>query len=338
MPETWWRPDIYAKRRPNLVRRAGIMRAIRAFFDSRDFVEVETPYLQISPGLEPHLQAFATELKHPDGSTRPLYLHTSPEFAMKKLLTAGEERLYQLARVWRNGERSERHHPEFTMLEWYRAGATYFDLMEDCEALLRAVTNGEPYVRGNLACEITGPFERLSVTEAFARYCDIDLVAILDNKPGMHAAARRLGIRTAPDDLWDDIFHRIAMERIEPHLGMGRPTFLYDYPVAMAALSRPKPEDERFAERFELYVCGIELANAFGELTDPALQRARFEADMDLKEQLYGDRYPIDPGFLAALDLGLPASAGIALGVDRLVMLAVGADRLEDVLWAEVTR
>lgn len=336
MPETWWRPDRYALRRGNLRRRAAIMRILRNFFDDQGFIEVETPCLQVSPGLEPHLIAFSTVLRRPDGSERPLHLHTSPEFAMKKLLTAGEERIYQLARVWRNGERSPRHHPEFTLLEWYRAGATYEDLMEDCDGLLRAVAGTHAFTRNGMECRTDEPAERLTVCEAFLRYCAIDLAALLDNVPGIRAAAHDIGIRTAPDDRWDDIFHRIAMERIEPFLGEGRPTILYDYPIAMAALSRPKPEDPRFAERFELYVCGLELANAFGELTDPAVQRARFEADMDLKEQLYGERYPIDPGFLAALEHGLPASAGIALGVDRLVMLACGAERIEDVLWAEV--
>ncbi len=324
------------------------VREIRKYFQELGFLEVNTPALQVSPGLEPHLQAFATELVHPIGKQRlSLYLHTSPEFAMKKLLAAGLTKIFQIAQTYRNGERSHTHHPEFSLLEWYRTGATYTDLMQDCEGLIRAVAQGiqgaAPVLRWQgQEAKVDQPFERLTVVEAFARYANVDLLACLDGEfPSVgpiRQACEKIGISTAADDRFDDIFFRIFLEKIEPQLGVGRPTFLVDYPVSMAALSRPKADDPRFAERFELYICGLELANAFGELTDPRVQRERFTRDMELKEKLYGYRYPIDEDFLAALEEGLPACAGIALGVDRLMMLSVGAKSINDVLWIEVAQ
>jgi lysyl-tRNA synthetase class 2 len=344
MSTPWWRPDRFAGRRTRLEARARIVTAIRAFFHDRHFLEVDTPALQVSPGLEPHLVAFRTELREP-GAARgtTLYLHTSPEFTMKKLLVAGIERSFQLARVFRNAERSATHHPEFTMLEWYRAGATYEALMDDCDALLKAVGALAPaaFVWQGRRCDPRQPAERMSVADAFARWTGIDILATAPDphQPSLErlaAAARPLGVAPHPGDRWGDLFFRIFLDHIEPKLGAGRPTVLYDYPVSMAALSRPKPSDGRVCERFELYVAGLELANAFSELTDAAEQRRRFTADMDLKAARYGERYPVDEDFLAALAHGLPPAAGIALGVDRLVMLATGAERIEDVLWAPV--
>jgi lysyl-tRNA synthetase class 2 len=342
MSAPWWRPDRFALRRPNLEMRARIMAAIRGYFASQGFVEVDTPALQVSPGLEPHLIAFKTELRDPGAAAgRPLYLHTSPEFAMKKLLVAGVERCFQFAHAFRNAERSATHHPEFTMLEWYRAGADYTALMDDCEALLNAAADitGREFV-WTRSCDARQPAERLTVAEAFLRE-GLDLLATAPDphRPSLErltAAAKPLGIEPRPGDRWDDLFFRIFLERIEPKLGVGRPTILYEYPISMAALSRPKAADPRVCERFELYVAGLELANAFGELTDAAEQRRRFAADMEFKAERYGERYPIDEDFLAALEHGLPPCAGIALGVDRLVMLATGAAKIEDVLWAPV--
>jgi lysyl-tRNA synthetase class 2 len=320
--------------------RGRLTAATRAFFVERDFLEVETPALQISPGLEPHLMAFATELVAADQqSSQPLYLHTSPEFAMKKLLAAGLPRIFQLAHVFRNGERASTHHPEFTMLEWYRNGS-YAEIIADTAELLRvlAVLAGRAEVawRG-LSCDLNAEPELLSVQDAFARHaCGIDLLATVGDMPALIAEAGRIGVRVGEGDRWDDLVLRILAERIEPYLGAGRPTFLVEYPVEMAALARPKPSDPRVAERVELYIAGVEITNGFGELTDAAEQRRRFTADMDLKEQLYGTRYPIDEEFLAALELGLPDSAGMALGFDRLVMLLAGAEHIEDVLWAPV--
>ena len=340
-PAPWWRPDRFAARRAALAARSRVLDATRGYFRSQGFTEVETPALQVSPGLEPHLAAFRTELRAPgEPAGRPFYLHTSPEFAMKKLLAAGMDRIFQLARVYRNEERSATHHPEFTMLEWYRTGADYTALMDDCASLLRATGVGEFRWQGR-ACSALDGVEKLSVSDAFMRETGIDILAtapipLAPDIALLARAAAKIGIAARPGDRWDDLFFRIFLERIEPRLGVGRPTILYDYPVSMAALSRPKAADRRLAERFEVYVCGLELANAFSELTDPAEQRRRFEADMALKETLYGMRYPIDEDFIAALTHGLPDSAGIALGFDRLVMLAAGAERIEDVLWAPV--
>jgi lysyl-tRNA synthetase class 2 len=343
----WWRPDRLAARRENLAARGRILGAVREFFAVEGFIEVETPALQVSPGLEPHLQAFATMLNDPrDGKAKPRYLHTSPEFAMKKLLAGGLPRIWQLAHVFRDGERGATHHPEFAMLEWYRAGATYRDLMADCENLLRAAQAGKgrdvDLTWNGKACDARRPFERLSVAEAFFRHTAIDILATAPDpgKPDLAllaAAAEGIGLAPHPGDDWEDLYFRIFLDRIEPNLGIGAPTILYDYPVSMAALSRRKPGDPRLAERFELYVCGLELANAFQELTDPAEQRTRFLADQVRKHALYGKTYPIDEGFLAALEHGLPECAGIALGFDRLVMLCTGASHIEDVLWAPVT-
>ncbi len=342
----WWRPEIFASRKNNLAIRAKVVAATRAFFAARDFAEVETPCLQVSPGMEPHLKAFTTALVDPyGGPDQELALHTSPEFAMKKLLVAGMPRLYQLARVFRNAERSPTHHPEFTMLEWYRAGAGLAELMEDTEALVRAcctVAGTALLRRDGAACDPFVPWRRLSVAEAFRDYADIDILA---TAPDPHAPDRallaveagRIGISVSRTDRWDDIFFKIMLDRIEPHLGHdGVPVFLHSYPVSMAALSRPSPRDPRIAERFEAYALGVELANAFGELTDSTEQRRRFEADMALKQELYGVRHPVDEDFLAALDFGMPEAAGIALGFDRLVMLLTGAATIEEVLWAPV--
>jgi lysyl-tRNA synthetase class 2 len=301
--------------------------------------------LQVSPGLEPHLQAFSTELLDPRGAVRERrYLHTSPEFAMKKLLSGGLERIYQISLVYRNRERSRTHHPEFSMLEWYRAGAPYTELMTDCEELLRACAvaagAGGRLTWNGLSADPAGAFERISVQDAFLRYAETDLLGTIrdplqPSPEGLRAACGKLGVSTAADDSWEDLFFRIFLERIEPRLGIGRPTILFDYPVSMAALSRPREDAPHLAERFEVYVCGLELANAFGELTDPEAQRRRFEADMAKKQRLYGERYPIDEDFLAALE-HMPPASGIALGVDRLVMLATGASDIEEVLWAPV--
>lgn len=347
MPSTppFWHPDVFTRRKPHLASRGNVLRAVRRFFEERAFVEVDTPCLQVSPGMEPHLHAFATELvgPHPDDRVR-LHLHTSPEFAMKKLLVAGVPRLFQVARVFRNAERSPTHHPEFTMLEWYRAGEGYQVLVQDCIDLVRMAADAagrRRFAFRGLDCDPFGVWRVLTVQDAFLEYAGIDLLATYDGSHDpdpapLAAAATRIGVPPHDGDRWEDIFFRIMFERIEPHLGAGVPCVLTDYPLCMAALSRPKPGEPKLAERFELYACGLELANAFGELTDAAAQRARFEADMDLKERLYGERFPVDEDFLAALEHGMPESSGIALGFDRLVMLCSGAEDIEDVLWAPV--
>jgi lysyl-tRNA synthetase class 2 len=316
---------------------------MRAWFGAREFVEVETPALQVSPGNEAHLHAFATEAIDLSGVRAPLYLRTSPEFAAKKLLAAGEARTFELARVWRNRERGPLHHPEFTLLEWYRVGETYETLMADCASLLALVaeTAGSKTLsfRGQSIDPLDEP-ERVTLAEAFDRFAGIDLLATVQtdgkvDRDALAAVAQGQDIRVAADDSWADVFSRVLVEKIEPNLGRERATILCEYPVSEAALARPKASDPRVAERFELYACGVELANCFGELTDPAEQRRRFEAEMAEKARVYGERYPIDEDFLAALAT-MPAASGGAMGLDRLVMLATGASRIEQVLWAPV--
>ena len=334
----WWAPHLYADRRPFLLGRARITAAVRAWFAAHDFVEAETAVLQVSPGNEAHLHAFATELVAPDLKQVRLYLHTSPEFAAKKLLAAGEPRLFTLARVFRNRERGALHHPEFTMLEWYRANEPYGALIEDCAALLHAAAEAAGTRRISWRGRDADPFaapERITVAEAFARHAGIDLLRLLDDRDALAAAAQAQGLRVAADDSWADVFSRVISEKIEPNLGLGRATILDEYPLSEAALARPTAHDPRVAERFELYLCGVEIANAFGELTDAQEQRRRFEAEMAEKQRVHGERYPVDEDFLAALAM-MPPASGIALGFDRLVMLATGAPRIEQVLWTPV--
>ena len=334
----WWARDVYADRRPFLKARGKIAAAVRHFFASEGFDEVETATLQLSGGNETHLSAFSTELIAADGTQSRLYLHTSPEFACKKLLAAGEERIFTFARVFRNRERSALHHPEFTMLEWYRAGEPTLRLYEDCAGLLacaaRAAGQSDFGWRGRLCDPFAEP-EIVTVCEAFAAYANIDLEPMLDDRDALAQAAARDGLRVTADDSWSDIFSKVLSEKVEHRLGCGRPTLLTAYPMSEAALARPCEDDPRFADRFELYVCGVELANGFAELTDAAEQRRRFEQQMADKSRIYGERYPIDEDFLAAL-AQMPPASGIALGFDRLAMLASGAERIEQVLWTPV--
>ena len=334
----FWTREIHADRRPILLARGRIVAGLRAWFAARDFVEVETANLRISPGNETHLHAFATSLTTTDGRTAQLYLRTSPEFSCKKLLAAGEQRIVEFARSFRNRERGALHHPEFTLLEWYRAGEPYDVLIEDCIAIVRetaSVAQTRQFrFRGCAADPFAEP-ERLTVAEAFARFAGIDILATLAGETAdrdrFARAAQGAGIRVAEDDRWADIFSRVLVERIEPNLGIGRATVLDEYPAVLSALAR-RTRDPRVAERFEIYICGTELANGFGELTDPVEQRRQLEREMAEKERRYGERYPIDEDFLAAL-AQMPQACGVALGLDRLVMLATGASRIDQVLW-----
>jgi lysyl-tRNA synthetase class 2 len=336
----WWDPARHADRRPLLLARNRIQAALRGWFAAEGFVEVDPAALCISPGNEAHLHGFATRAEGPDGRAAERYLHTSPEFAMKKLLAAGERRIAAFARVWRNREAGRRHVPEFTMLEWYRAGESYEVLMDDCAALLACAAKaaGSAVLRhGAAECDPFRQPERLSLQDAFLRHAGIDLLASCGPDGATDAAELRAqcaaaGISLSADDGWADMVSKVLVERIEPKLGIGRATVLDRYPLAEAALARPAADDPRVAERFELYACGVELANGFGELTDPTEQRRRFEAEMAEKARIYGERYPLDEDFLAALDR-MPEASGIALGFDRLVMLATGAPRVAEVMW-----
>ncbi|MSP21130.1 MAG: EF-P lysine aminoacylase GenX [Alphaproteobacteria bacterium] len=337
-PSPWWEPRRHADRRPFLLARARIATAVRQFFAERGFIEVETAALQVSPGNETHLHAFATEAQGADGAPLPLYLHTSPEFACKKLLAAGETRVFSFGHVFRNRERGPLHHPEFTMLEWYRAGEPYDTVIADCIGIVQTAARAAPAVSLRYREHRADPFqaaERLSVAAAFERFAHIDLIGTAGDGRALAEAAHTVGVRTAIDDTWSDVFSKLLIAKVEPNLGRGHLSVLDEYPLAEAALARPKPGVAGVAERFELYACGVELANGFGELTDASEQRRRFETAMAEKQRRYGERYPIDEDFLAAI-AQMPPASGVAMGFDRVVMLATAATRIEDVLWTPV--
>jgi lysyl-tRNA synthetase class 2 len=320
-----WEAERLAARLPYLRRRALLTAGVRAFFSSRFYLEVETPYAVAAPGEEVHLRAISLA----NGQyLQNRYLHTSPEFSMKKLLAGGAGKIFQLARVWRDEPASDTHEAEFTMLEWYTTGAGLSGLMDEVESLLRAVLPPQFERRGQTIS--LASFERLTVAEAFARHAGVPDLLSLPETPAALAAAAGANLRGG--ETWEDLFFRLLLERIEPHIGRGHPVFLTHWPASQAALARRCPQDPRAAERFELYLAGIELANAFVELTDAAEQRARFIADRARRHALYGPDWQLDEAFLAAV-AQLPPCAGCAMGFDRLAMLASGAPRLQDVIW-----
>jgi elongation factor P--(R)-beta-lysine ligase len=334
----WWSAARHADNRPFLQARSAITKAVRAWFDEQGFTEVETAILQVSPGNETHLHAPRTELHGADGTHATRYLRTSPEFACKKLLAAGERRIFEFARVFRDRERGALHLPEFTMLEWYRADASYDAVMADSVVLIahaaQATGIGQFSFRGRIADPFAEP-ELLTVVAAFERFAAIDLLATIADGEGDRARlaeAAKEKVRITDDDTWSDIFSKVLVEHVEPNLGQGRLTVLFEYPVPEAALARAKASDPRVAERFEIYACGVELANGFGELTDALQQRRRFTKAMDEKQRRYGEHYPLDEDFLDAVG-AMPEASGVALGFDRLVMLASGALKIDQVVW-----
>lgn len=334
----FWSPERHLDRRPFLQARGAVTGALRGFFAEQGFMEVETSVLQVSPGNETHLHAPRTEIVRPDGSRASRYLRTSPEFACKKLLAAGEPRIFEFARVFRDRERGDLHLPEFTMLEWYRAGAPYDAIMADTVVVIaraaQATGIGTFSFRGRTADPFAEP-ELLTVAGAFQRFAGIDLLSTISGDEGNRAALAQMAagkVRVAGDDTWSDIFSKVLVEHVEPHLGQGRLTILFEYPSPEAALARVKAGDPRVAERFEVYACGVELANGFGELTDAEEQRRRFTESMAEKQRRYGEAYPLDEDFLAAVAT-MPEASGVALGLDRLVMLASGATRIDQVVW-----
>lgn len=340
---TWLRLREHPDLLPTYVMRAHVIKAIRAFFDARDFEEVETPLLVAAPGMEPYLDVFETRLTTARGVSSRAFLTTSPEYAMKKLLVAGLPRIYQICKSFRNGEEISRgHNPEFTILEWYRAHANYTAIMDDCEQLLlqiwRAVhpdaaDDARPFLPvGTVIIDLTPPWERLTVREAFMTYARMDIDVIVTDAAMRDLLAAK-GYQTESQTTWEQGYHQIFLNEIEPHLGRARPTILYEYPASMAALARRKPDDPRNAERFEFYIAGTELGNAFSELTDADEQQARLVAERDERAALGKNLYDLDHDFIAALRVGMPPSAGIAVGVDRLVMLFAGASSIQETLW-----
>lgn len=302
MTSPFWHRARHQDRQGFLHKRAAILRAVREWFWANGFIEAEPSLLAVSPGAETHIDAFEV-----DGR----YLHTSPEFAMKKLLAAGETKLFFLGKTWRRGELGPLHAPEFTMIEWYRVGEPYERIMDDCVELARVAVRaaGSDALRWReRTCDPFTAAERITVREAFAELSPVAM------------------------PFGGDAFSAAIVQHVEPHLGDVALTLLTEYPIAEAALAQPAPHDPSVALRFEMYACGVELANGFQELTDPVEQRRRLIAAMDEKQKRYGKRWPIDEDFLAAL-AHMPPASGVALGFDRLVMLATGARYINDVLW-----
>ncbi len=338
--KTWEKLRDDPKLRQKMAQRSLIIKAIRDFFWEQDFLEVETPQLVSLPSMEPYLEVFETTLLDEQQNSYRAFLTSSPEFSLKKLLAAGYENIFQICKSYRNQEGwSSRHNPEFTIIEWYRTHADYTQIMADCENLFRFIAQRlgqtELHFRGQLI-DITGPWERLTMTEAFARFADIDVETMLHPKK-LLAKASEKGYAIDQNTTWEQAFDQIFLNEIEPKLGQGKPTILYEYPAEMAALSRRKASDSRFAERFEFYVAGLELGNAFSELTDADEQLRRLQADRKEKERLGRTLFDIDQDFIAALRSGLPPCAGIAVGVDRLVMLFLDAKTIQETLFFPAT-
>ncbi len=322
--------------------RMKIMKRIRSFFDERGFWETETPMMVRLPGMEPYLDVFQTEffrvgkeIKEQVGE--PMFLITSPEYAMKKLLVGGYEKIFQLTRSFRNKEfAADLHNPEFTILEWYRAFASYEEIMEDTQALVQDLArfvHGESYVVSNgRKVDVGGVWPRLKVIEAFEKYAGI-APKDFENPERMREIALEKGYTVTPETNDDDVFFLIFLNEIEPNLGIDAPVFLYEYPARMAALSKKCEHDSRYAERVEAYVGGIELCNGFTELNDAEEQEKRLMLEREERKKLGKDVYDVDQSFVAALQFGMPPSSGIALGVDRLIMLLTGAKSIEDVLF-----
>lgn len=333
-----------------LSQRAEITQGIRDFFINRGFLEVNTPALVPQPSLEPYLNPLDLNFTNERGQVFAASLITSPEYSLKKLLAIGlGSKIFEICKVWRGGEAfGGLHNPEFTMLEWYHVGVDYRVIMEETEQLIFSLAKASSITYQGKEIELTLPWTRMSMREAWQKYAGVELNDFLE-RDRMAELARQKGHSVSPSDSFDDLFFKIFLDEIESKLmqsvissearwsrgtpdGISRPLFLYDYPKQMAALARLSPADPRYAERFELYLGGLELANAFSELTDPAEQRARLLADQQLRRQLGKKVYPIDESFVAALEAGLPECAGIALGVERLVMILTDSRRIEEVI------
>jgi lysyl-tRNA synthetase class 2 len=334
--KTWQR----IKENPELLekyaQRATIVKAVRDFFWEQKFLEVETPQLVPVPSMEPYLEVFETTLIDEAREQYRAFLTSSPEFAMKKLLAAGYENVFQICKSYRNQEGwSTRHNPEFTILEWYRSHADYTQIMEDCENLFRFVAKRIGYA--NEKMKFDEPWERISIAQSFEKYADIDTETLL-NHEALKKRAGEKGYNIEPSTTWEEAFNQIFLNEIEPHLGSsGKPTILFDYPAEMAALSKRSEKDPRFAERFEFYINGLEMGNAFSELTDPDEQLKRLTADREEKRQLGRTLFDVDLELIEALRSGMPRTGGIAVGMDRLCMVFMGVSSIQETLFFPAT-
>ena len=325
--------------KPFLIREQ-VVDAIREFFKKEGFHEVDTPLLVQSPGTEPYLEVFESELVTPGFENKKAYLLTSPELSMKKLLSAGMGSIFTICKSFRNGEGlSSFHNPEFSILEWYRVDADYTDVMRDCENLLLHILtvlklneDGKNQLEyQGVIYDLSTSWERISVSEAFEKYAGVSKEDMLDEEK-IVLIAKEKGYQVDEQTTWEEAYNQILLNEIEPHLGKSKPTILYDYPASQAALSKKKESDPRFAERFEFFIGGIELGNAFSELTDADEQEARMIADLKYRKELGKVEYKMDSDFIEALRLGMPRTGGIAVGVDRLVMLFSNSASIKDTL------
>lgn len=315
--------------------KAKIIKAIRSFFESQEFLEIDAPILTPYPTLDSHIHNMETVFHQENGSFLPFFLHTSPEHAMKKLLAAGTERIFFLGKVFRNREITRLHNPEFTMVEWYRANATYRDIQKDTEDLIcfvaEKVFSKQDLIYQGEKIGLTSPWKRITLSDLFKREAGIDLENS-NTIESLKKAASSCGIQFQPDDDWETLFFRIFLDRIEARLGFPKPIFIVDYPLSLALMARKKEDNPQWVERVELYIAGMELANGYSELTDPEEQKQRFEEEQKRKYEEDNKYYPVDKDLLSALEWGIPPSAGVALGVDRLVMLFTDKNDIQDVL------
>lgn len=343
--KTWQKLKQYPSLWPRYFVREKVIKAVRSFFDKQGFHEVETPILIAHPPAESYLDVFETKLLDRQRRSTPAYLSTSPEVPLKKLMVAGLGNCYSLTKSFRNMEtNSSRHQPEFTILEWYRVGAKYEQIMEDCEELLLAIhqnldnkgSASRQMVYQNQQIDLSRPWERLTVAAAFARYSHINLNDFFDLDVARKIATAK-GYNVEKHNTWEELYNQVFLNEIEPRLGFGRPTILYEFPAAMGALAKLKATDKRYAERFEFYIAGLELGDCYSELTDPVEQEKRFNNELKELKRLGKTTYDYDHDFIAALKVGLPDCSGIAVGVDRLVMLFAGVDNINQTLFFPVS-
>lgn len=338
--KTWEVLRDQSSTRKQYVVRSHVIKSIRDFFWKKDFLEVETPQLVNLPSMEPYLEVFETTLLDEEKKEYRAFLTSSPEFSMKKLLAGGYENIFQICKSYRNQEGwSSRHNPEFTILEWYRTKADYTNIMDDCENLFRHIgkeLNQTQLEYQGRTFDLSKPWQRISVAEAFALYSEIDTDTLLDHQK-LLVVAKEKGYTIEKQTTWEQAFNQIFLNEVEPHLGRTEPTILYDYPAEMAALSRRKQNDPRFAERFEFYIAGLELGNAFSELTDWQEQLKRLKADRQEKENLERTLFDVDQDFINALKSGVEDCAGIAVGVDRICMLFMNVPTIQETLFFPAT-
>ncbi len=314
-----------------LHKRSAILQAVRNFFIQHDFWEVDAPHLTPYPTLDANIAPIASSVSDTDGRTLPLYLHTSPEHAMKKLLAAGAERIFFLGKVFRDGELTRLHNPEFTMAEWYRRNATYCDIQDDVEALITSLAGTDKLSWQGRTIDLSRPWKRITLDDLFRDTVGIPLSDALTNA-GMRDALQTCNVHFDPEDTWETLFFRIFLECIEPHLGIDAPIFVEGYPASMGMMAKTRDSDPRWVERTELYIAGLELANGYSELLDAEEQKRRFLADQQRNRELNLPDGPLDTDLLDALSTDIPPSAGIAMGIDRLIMLLTDSADIQDVL------